>query len=112
MSLSSEWFDQTSTSLNACSLETFVPILDSKDEGKVSAFLLPLVIGCYQLEEKTCIPASTTTDDDADSNTDGASSLVGQSSNRLGELRLYVIPSPASSTLLSSSRHAENAMRR
>lgn len=106
--MSSEWFDQTSTSLNACSLETFVPILDSDDDGKVSAFLLPLVIGCYQLEEKTCIPASTTTDDDADS-TDDASSLVGQSSSRMGELRLYMIPSPASSTLLSSSQHAENS---
>jgi diphthamide biosynthesis protein 7 len=99
----SEWFDQTSTSLNACSLETFVPILDSDDDGKVSAFFLPLVIGCYQLEEKTCITAS------ADS-TDDASSLVGQpsSSCRQGELQLYMISSPASSSLPASSLHENN----
>lgn len=96
-----EWFDQTSTSLNACSLETFVPIPDS------GTYLLPLVIGCYQLEEKTCITAATTTDNP--DSTDDTSSLVGQSSIRQGMLQLYMIPSPASSTLLSSSQHAENS---
>jgi WD40 repeat protein len=105
----SEWWDETSTTLNACSLETFVPILDSDDDGKVSAFLLPLVIGCYQLEEKTCITASTTMDDDADS-TDDTSSLVGQpSSSRQGELQLYMIPSPASSSFPASSLHENNS---
>ena len=106
MSSEAACFDQTSTSFNACCLETFLPIPDSDDDGRVATFLLPLVIGCYQLEEKT-FTASTT--EDADSADDA--SLVGLSSSRQGELRLYMIPSPASSLPLSSLHENNDATR-
>ena len=53
------WFDRLITPLNACSLETYIPIEPpteeisdcniNEDEGDV---VIPLIIGCYQLNEQ------------------------------------------------------------
>lgn len=61
-----QWLDQTTTAYNACSLET-LPFQCNDPDAKV-----PLIIGCYQLNEST---------DGDHPNT----------STRSGELRLYAI---------------------
>ena len=64
------WLHQVSTPFNACSLETLSPIHDGSDEE-----VIPLIIGCYQLNEST---------DDATGDDD-------KTATRSGELRLYAI---------------------
>ena len=64
-----DWLDQVITPFNACSLETLTPIHDSSDE------VIPLIIGCYQLNEAT----SRIVEGDE------------KTATRSGELRLYAI---------------------
>ena len=91
-------FDRLTTPLNACSLETYTPIRNvppteeisdcniNEDEGDV---VIPLIIGCYQLNDQQ---------NDTDINGEDKNSDVSKSSSRSGELRLYMIsPSPSSS---------------
>ncbi|KAL7548273.1 hypothetical protein ACHAWF_011565 [Thalassiosira exigua] len=91
------WLDRIVTPLNACSLETGTPI-SARNDGptqtdEASRDVLPLVIGCYQLNEATCrvtategsvTPHETKDDERADAS----------KTTRSGELRLYMIPTP------------------
>ena len=122
----SAWFDRIITPLNACSLETYVPVTISTEEdvavdasssscgvgstitstvgrrrrrNENNEVVVPLVIGCYQLNEQSsdiCAATSATpTDDD---------NVKASSSSRSGELRLYMIsPSSSSSSATPSS---------
>ena len=99
------WFDKIVTPLNACSLETFVPIPIPSTKGAiydetVDADVLPLVIGCYQLNESTpeandaSSASASAQDDNIDSNAtkaDDDDAAVGTKASRSGELRLYMI---------------------
>lgn len=81
------WFDVLNTPLNACSLETYFPV--PRDDG-ISGNSdipsdIPLVVGCYQLNESSQVIREA----------DTASSSVG--SSRCGELRLHMIPAPSTS---------------
>ena len=80
------WLDRVVTPLNACSLETYVPIL-SDDDGDKAA--LPLVIGCYQLNEQSDDKKEESANNDYDDDDDGDDEP--KSSSRSGELRLYMI---------------------
>ncbi len=82
------WFDVLNTPLNACSLETYFPIprADAISGSSDISSDIPLVVGCYQLNE------SSQVDGEAD---DTASSSAG--SSRCGELRLHMIPTPSTS---------------
>ena len=83
------WFDVLNTNLNACSLETYFPI--PRDDGISDSggsnipSDIPLVVGCYQLNESSQV----------DPEEDTTSSSVG--SSRCGELRLHMIPTPSTS---------------
>ena len=92
------WFDRLTTPLNACSLETYTPIRNvpptevsisdckiSEEEGDV---VIPLIIGCYQLNEQQ---------NDTTTNGEDKSSDISKSSSRSGELRLYMIPPSSAS---------------
>jgi hypothetical protein len=83
------WFDAVTTPLNACSLETYFPI-PRDDDIKINISCssdmpsdIPLVVGCYQLNESSSLDPDT------------ASSST--SSSRCGELRLHMIPTPSTS---------------
>jgi len=85
------WFDRCTTPLNACSLETFdCPHLvrsDSADQENDTSIAssqddVPLVIGCYQLNER--VPPVQSGDDSFDD--DQVASTC-----RSGELRLHMI---------------------
>lgn len=83
------WFDALTTPLNACSLETYFPIPRHDDINCRSSDTpsdIPLVIGCYQLNE-----SSNTDSEDPDTASSSASS------NRCGELRLHMISTPSTS---------------
>ena len=84
--MSCGWFNDLTTSLNACSLETYFPIPRHGDISSDKSSDLPLVVGCYQLNEPS---------ESDQEYTDTASSSIG--SNRSGELRLYMIPMPSTS---------------
>jgi hypothetical protein len=89
-----EWFDELTTPLNACSLETYFPIPRDDDiscndsSNKLSD--IPLVVGCYQLNDSP----NTETEDDA---ADKTSAATTSSSSRCGELRLHMISQPTTS---------------
>jgi hypothetical protein len=94
----SSWLDRLTTPLNACSLETYTPIAQQPDGNET---IVPLVIGCYQLNEPTTEETSTDADaevddcsgDAADENDDN----MGESkSTRSGELQLYLVSSTTS----------------
>ena len=115
------WFDKIGTPLNACSLETFVPIPDGPGETKLgedSNFrdaVVPLIIGCYQLNETTVegSTADALVEPSAEDSADDASSTgvgVGlvQKSSREGELRLYMIPIPSTSAASPEHNAKEN----
>eukprot|EP00970_Alexandrium_tamarense_P018612 scaffold13355_cov265-Alexandrium_tamarense.AAC.3 len=55
----SSWLDSLTTPLNACSLETYTPIAQQPDGSET---IVPLVIGCYQLNEPTTEETSTDAD--------------------------------------------------
>ena len=123
----SAWFyDRIITPLNACSLETYVPVTitnndpTAEEEVVVDAssscgvgsttstvgrrrqnenneVAVPLVIGCYQLNEQS---TSEVTSAASSATTDG-DNVKTSSSSRSGELRLYMI-SPSTSTSSSS----------
>lgn len=80
------WFDRCTTPLNACSLETFdcqhTARSDSSDQEGGTSDDVPLVIGCYQLNERAATAQSG--DDPCGDNQDA-------SSCRSGELRLHMI---------------------
>ena len=84
------WFDALTTPLNACSLETYFPIPRNDDINSRSdtPSAVPLVVGCYQLNESS----QQLDSEDADA---ADSSSAG--SSRCGELRLHMIPSPCTS---------------
>jgi hypothetical protein len=83
------WFDVITTPLNACSLETYFPLPRPRDDNDSISFI-PLVIGCYQLNESSNLESVEGGSSDAKS-----PSSVG--SNRCGELRLHMIPTPSTS---------------
>ena len=77
------WFDRCTTPLNACSLETFdcqQAVRSDSEDGPSDD--VPLVIGCYQLNER----AAT-----AQSGGDPCGDDQNSSSCRSGELRLHMI---------------------
>ena len=88
------WFDRVVTPLNACSLETYTPIRNKPPTEEISDCkiitendgddVIPLIIGCYQLNEQQNDTASEEESDD-----------IQKSSSRSGELRLYMISSPS-----------------
>lgn len=109
----SNWFDQIDTPLNACSIETFVPLLEEDyllgpivrnncDSDTTTSHLndhvTPLIIGCYQLNESCTVGSAPKTDDTSQSKpseddaVDGEDACV-ETSARSGELRLYMISS-------------------
>jgi hypothetical protein len=104
------WYDQIDTPLNACSIETFMPIPDGPGEtkhGEDANFrdAVPLIIGCYQLNETSSegstgdavvAPPEDDSAGNASATTDGIE--VVQKSSREGELRLYMIPSTSTSS--------------
>lgn len=95
MSTSQEWFDELTTPLNACSLETYFPIprdddISCSDSSNILSDI-PLVVGCYQLNDSP----NTESGDDADSKTSAAATT--SSSSRCGELRLHMISQPSAS---------------
>ncbi len=81
----SGWFDVLTTPLNACSLETYFPIPQDDGNDNSSAHI-PLVVGCYQLNESSQLD----TEDADTTSSSGASS-------RCGELRLHMVPTPSTS---------------
>ena len=117
------WLDKITTPLNSCSLETFPPISSIDAEGKATEttkqlIVVPLVIGCYQLNEPSSSAAlSTEKDDDEKADginakeiEDGGSGIVGdggglneRKSSRSGELRLFMVPAPAATSTESES---------
>mmetsp|Transcript_24618 Transcript_24618/g.44434 ORF Transcript_24618/g.44434 Transcript_24618/m.44434 type:complete len:362 (+) Transcript_24618:44-1129(+) len=115
------WFDQVITPLNACSLETSAPIPvgpeqapdDDDDDGKThidSRLILPLVIGCYQLNEGSSSATETnnnTTLVESEKSDENADDAPVEKSSRSGELRLYMIPS-ASSESESNNQQKHN----
>lgn len=125
------WFDQISISLNACSLETFAPIPDgpiqrAEDSNIIICDAIPLIIGCYQLNETSSSEGSTAgelsiappEDDSGDDvsalkTTAAAGTAHVEKSSRRGELRLYMIPSTSSSsyTSLESDARDKNTFR-
>lgn len=123
------WFDQISTSLNACSLETFVPIPDGPikrgEDSNIICDAIPLIIGCYQLNETSsegstagelfiAPPEDDSGDDVAALKTAAAAGTAHvEKSSRRGELRLYMIPSTSSSsyTSLESDARDKNTFR-
>ncbi|KAL9189625.1 hypothetical protein ACHAXT_009300 [Thalassiosira profunda] len=97
--VSTRWFDRVATPLNACSLETFapIPVADGDGEGDGSdtdgdrgEVVVPLVIGCYQLNEQTAKGATPSPVE----STNGEEAAT--KSSRSGELRLHMIPSALS----------------
>jgi len=101
------WFDRVITPLNSCSLETYTPIRNKPPTEEISDCkinenegddVIPLIIGCYQLNEQL----TDTTTNGEDKNKDDNDSDVEKSSSRSGELRLYMI-SPSPSTTTSST---------
>ena len=102
------WFDRVITPLNACSLETYTPIRneppteeisDCKISEEESDIVIPLIIGCYQLNEQ--LTDTTTTEEE--------SVDIQKSSSRSGELRLYMISSPSTTLSPSTSIKFGNA---
>lgn len=96
------WFDRVITPLNACSLETFIPIrneppIEDISDGKIinedEGDVIPLIIGCYQLNEQSDDTTNDHINKEDDNNSD-----VPKSSSRSGELRLYLISSPTSTS--------------
>jgi len=98
------WFDRVITPLNSCSLETYTPIrnepptevsisdckiINDENEGDD---VIPLIIGCYQLNAQTDNTNKEINDND-----------ISKSSSRSGELRLYMISSPSTTTTTLSS---------
>mmetsp|Transcript_23073 Transcript_23073/g.38005 ORF Transcript_23073/g.38005 Transcript_23073/m.38005 type:complete len:427 (-) Transcript_23073:426-1706(-) len=79
------WFDVLTTPLNACSLETYFPLLRDDGSDNQSAHI-PLIVGCYQLNESSPVDP-----EDADAASSSAAS------SRCGELRLHMIPTPSTS---------------
>jgi len=96
------WFDRLITPLNSCSLETYTPIRNEPPTGEISDCkiitendgddMIPLIIGCYQLNEQQNDTAS-----------EEESDTIQKSSSRSGELRLYMISSPSTTTTTLSS---------
>jgi diphthamide biosynthesis protein 7 len=76
---SNTWLHQITTPYNACSLETLPPLPDG-DGGE----LIPLVVGCYQLNESS-------SDEIPGDNADHADETREKAATRSGELRLYMI---------------------
>jgi len=103
------WFDTVVTPLNACSLETYTPIRNEPPTEEISDckiitenendVVIPLIIGCYQLNEQL----TDTTTNGEDKNKDDNDNDISKSSSRSGELRLYMISSSPSTTLSSST---------
>jgi hypothetical protein len=110
------WFDQIGTPLNACSLETFVPISDGPGEtkhGEDTNFrdAVPLIIGCYQLNETSfegltadAVVAQSEEDSAEDASATTAGVGLVQKSSREGELRLYMIPSTSTASPENNAR--------
>ncbi|KAL7521001.1 hypothetical protein ACHAWX_005691 [Stephanocyclus meneghinianus] len=79
MSQNTPWLDRIVTPFNACSLDTHPPL--SKNDDAV----IPLVVGCYQLNDK-----SSGKGDTQDAHED-KSDRVETGPTRSGELRLFTI---------------------
>ena len=119
------WFDQISTSLNACSLETFVPIPDgsiNRGEDSNICHTIPLIIGCYQLNETSSAGSTAgelfiaSPEDDSSEDVALKTAAAGgtahvEKSSRRGELRLYMIPSTSSSSSLENDARDKKAFR-
>ena len=90
-----EWFDELTTPLNACSLETYFPIPRDDDirfnDSSNKPSDIPLIVGCYQLNDSP----NTESEGDADDKTSSAATT--SSSGRCGELRLHMISQPSTS---------------
>jgi len=109
------WFDRLTTPLNACSLETYTAIRNKPPTEEISDckiitendgdVVIPLIIGCYQLNEQQ----NDTTSNEHSNDDDNNDSDVSKSSSRSGELRLYMISSPSTSTTSSPSIKFGNA---
>jgi hypothetical protein len=118
------WSDQINTPLNACSIETYVPV---PNEDLVTNYcdsdvatsppydsVIPLVIGCYQLNESSAIGSAPETIYSSMSASRVGDSIDGEGasadvSGRSGELRLYMISS--TTELMSPSTKAANKTR-
>jgi hypothetical protein len=115
---SSNWFDQIVTPLNACSIETYEPLPynewvepiaknDCNSDVTTSQcdYVIPLIIGCYQLNELSVDGSAPGAEEDTSQSAskkgvdpnDGVGVPV-ESNSRSGELRLYMISSTKSST--------------
>jgi hypothetical protein len=123
------WFDQITTSLNACSLETFAPIPEdgpgpiSSQRGENANFCdaIPLIIGCYQLNETSCGGSTAdalaaplegdSVDDAAVKTAAAADTALADKYSRRGELRLYMIPSTSSSASLENDLRGKKDFR-
>ncbi len=120
----SPWLDRIVTPLNACSLETSLPIsshmpitkgtrdssnrvIGCTEERRRN---IPLVIGCYQLNEPS--PSTKESDKSWGEEDDGLEKGIDipntKKSSRSGELRLFMIPQPSES-LHSTLQSDENS---
>jgi hypothetical protein len=102
------WSDQITTPLNACSVEAYLPV---PNEDLVTNYcnsdvatsppydsVIPLVIGCYQLNESSTIGSAPGKNNSSTSASRVGDSIDGEGasadvSGRSGELRLYMISS-------------------
>ena len=128
----STWFDQIATPLNACSVETYVPLLKEDylvgrmarndcdwDTATSSTHHLdsvtPLVIGCYQLNELSSEGTSPEADDIPQLNSTEDDSVDGDGvcveTSRSGELRLYMISSTTTKRSTLSTTNSLNKAR-
>ncbi len=127
----STWFDRIDTPLNACSIETYMPLpkedylvgpmarnncdSDTATSSPQWDSVTPLVIGCYQLNESLSEGTSpeagvitqfkSTEDESVDS--DG----VCVETSRSGELRLYMISSTTTKRSTLSTTNSLNKAR-
>eukprot|EP00804_Cyclotella_cryptica_P002507 CCRYP_018444-RB/>CCRYP_018444-RB protein AED:0.05 eAED:0.05 QI:27/1/1/1/0.5/0.2/5/1824/463 len=79
MSPKAPWLDRLITPFNACSLETLSPIIENDDA------VIPLVVGCYQLNEKS------SGNDDPPVADEDKSDRAEATPTRSGELRLLTV---------------------